>query len=78
MTEIEDIMKGFDKAHRSDTLELGGEKYYSTYAAARKLGISCGSWYRYLKRFSFKGKQIGQRKYYHESELLKVLDEKGK
>lgn len=76
MTENESIMTGFDKAQRADTLEFDGEMYYSTYAAAKYLNISCGTWYRYLRKFKFKGKRIGKRKYYHKDELLKVLREK--
>lgn len=77
MTLNEIVMTGFDKAARADILELGGEKYFSTYLAAKRLGISCGSWYRYRNRFQLVGKQVGRKKYYTEAELMKVLTAKG-
>ena len=69
----ENVLKGFERARRADVLEMEGRKYFSTFEAARRLGVCAGTWYALKKRFKLKGSLVGKKKYYSEEELAAVV-----
>jgi hypothetical protein len=73
MMENENLLKGYGKAQRADVIEMGGKTYFSSFEAARKLGVCQVTWFTLKKRYGLKGVRIGKKKYYGEEELKRLV-----
>jgi hypothetical protein len=73
MVDNENILKGYERAQRADVLEIGGKKYFSSFEAAKRLGVCAGTWFTLKKRFKLQGQLIGKKKYYSEEELAALV-----